>query len=434
MTTERDFPADWRERRSYARTTRNPEQVLTDPNPIVRAGILDNPRTITTPGLLDDLWRDPSAIVRERLAKQNPSRGALDPDWRVRLAALTNYPNIGVSTLEKLTCDPHPSIATLANRYLEIERTCEWRQDFDNAITVKLVIPGSCNARCRFCYNGCNGNIRTATTEQKEHWLESFTGSLARIIDAIGDGQPISVDITGNEPTLDADFLRRVMDRLRTLPQLSQVARVTMTTNGTHLAEVAPSLVGVVDYVNISVHDFDQLRRDCVFGAHVCTDDDYMEIVLALAKVNIPASAVCVVDHEIPDFEGFYREFVDWCWHIGFVSLRFRHNVFATELAEDFDAHMAAVRDSDEYPQYVIQQESTPDSHWCQLVDESGFMTFFLRGVESTYDVSPGIEFVVAGDGKLYADYDKRVPIDDYPFPIGYVFDRRRPSTTREGN
>ena len=434
MPTECDFPADWRERRARARTTKSPMQALIDPNPLVRAGILENPRTITTPGLLDDLWRDPSAIVRERLAKGNPNRGALDRDWRVRLAALTEYPDIGVSTLEQLARDPHPSVATLASRYLEIERTCEWRQDFDNAITVKLVIPGSCNARCRFCYNGCNGNTRPAAAAQKEHWLESFTGSLARIINAIGDRQPISVDITGNEPTLDVVFLRRVMDRLRTLPQLSQVARVTMTTNGTHLAEVAPSFVGVVDYVNVSVHDFDQLRRDQVFGARVCTDDDYMNIVLALAKVNISASAVCVVDRKIPDFEGFYHKFVDWCRHIGFVSLRFRHNVFATELAEDFDAHMAAVRDSDEYPQYVIQQESTPDSHWCQLVDESGFMTFFLRGVESTYDVSPGIEFVVADDGKLYADYDKRVPIDDYPFPIGYVFDRRRPSTTNEGN
>lgn len=432
MTTERDFPADWRERRSHARTTRNPEQALIDPNPLVRAGVLDNSRTITAHGALDALWRDPSAIVRERLAKSNPGRGAYDPDWRVRLAALTNYPDIGTSTLEELARDPHPSVAKLANRYLEIERACEWRQDFDNAITVKLVVPGSCNARCRFCYNGCNGSVRPATAEQKERWLNSFTGSLARIVDAIGDKQPISVDITGNEPTLDADFLRHVMDRLRTLPQLKQVARVTMTTNGTNLANVAPSLVGVVDYVNVSVHDFDQVCRNRVFGAHICADDDYMNIVLALAKAGIPASAVCVIDRKIPDFENFYREFVDWCKWIGFVSLRFRHDVFATELAEDFDAHMVAVRDFDEYPQYVIQQESTPDSHWCQLVDESGFMTFFLRGVESTYDVSPGIEFVVADDGELYADYDKQVPIDAYPFPIGYVFDRRVPSTTTE--
>lgn len=434
MYTVNDFVSDWRERRAYARKTDNPTQARRDPNPLVRAGVLDNPRTVTTLGLLDDLWRDPSAIVRERLAKRNPSRGALDHDWRVRLAALTNYPDIGVSTLETLARDSHPSIAKLANDYLAIERTCEWRQDFDNAITVKLVIPGACNARCRFCYNGCNGNIRPATDEQKEHWLGSFCGSLARIVDAIGDKQPISVDITGNEPTLDADFLRRVMDRLRTLPQLKQVSRITMTTNGIHLAEVASSLVGVVDYVNVSVHDFDQTRRDDVFGAHACTDGDYMRIVTELAKVGIPVSAVCVIDREIQDFEDFHRKFVEWCKRIGFVSLRFRHDVFAAELAESFDAHMSAVRDSDDYPQYVIQQESTPDSHWCQFVDESGFMTFFLRGVESTYDVSPGIEFVVADNGELYADYDKKIPIDEYPFPIGYVFDRRTQTETQAQN
>lgn len=99
------------------------------------------------------------------------------------------------------------------------------RKNYNKVITVKLVIPGGCNAKCPFCYNKDKD-----MSCDKQQFLDNFTESLDDIITRIGDKNPISVDITGGEPTLDPEYLSKVFIKLKEFNIKSKVLRVTMTT------------------------------------------------------------------------------------------------------------------------------------------------------------------------------------------------------------
>ena len=110
---------------------------------------------------------------------------------------------------------------------------------------------------------------------QKDEFLNNYLSSLNKIISKIGDKNPISLDITGNEPTFDIKFLQKVFKKLKEENIKNKVQRVTMTTNGFHLKESIPYLEGVVDYVNISVHDYRMDERRAIMGFKTFTDQEY---------------------------------------------------------------------------------------------------------------------------------------------------------------
>ena len=59
------------------------------------------------------------------------------------------------------------------------------RKDYNKVITVKLVIPGRCNAKCPFCYNKDKQILC-----DKQQFLDNFIDSLDDIICRIGDKNP----------------------------------------------------------------------------------------------------------------------------------------------------------------------------------------------------------------------------------------------------
>lgn len=410
---------NWRIERNLARKTDNTEEFLNHLNALVREGLLANPNT--TEKILYELAHDSSNNIRERLAQKFIETAAKDPSWRVRYAAISDNPEVPRNILEELINDEDMRVKVKAQELLEIQNNYVYRKDFDNAVTIKLVIPGACNANCRFCYNKHTNQMECATNELKKEWFHTFLISLEQIVTQIDGKQPISVDITGNEPTLDSDFFIEVMHKLRGFSLKSQIARITCTTNGINLKKVAPFMRGVVNYVNISVHDYNKERRDSIFKTYFPTDTDYKERVQILLDNKINTSAVAVIDREIKDFATFREEFIKWAEDIGFVSLRFRHNVYNPEIP--FLSYMDETINDNQF--FTIQKECTPDSNWCQLSTAKGFLVFFLKGVADTYQCSPGIEFIVHDDGKLYADFNKTIPFEKYKFPVGYIFDKK---------
>ena len=84
------------------------------------------------------------------------------------------------------------------------------RKDYNKVITVKLVIPSGCNAKCPFCYNKDK-----QVSYDKEQFLYNFMASLDNIITLIGNKNPVSLDITGGEPTLDIELLKDVLIKLK---------------------------------------------------------------------------------------------------------------------------------------------------------------------------------------------------------------------------
>lgn len=289
------------------------------------------------------------------------------------------------------------------------------RTDYNKVITVKLVIPGGCNAKCPFCYNRDK-----STTCNKQQFLDKFISSLDEVIQKIGNKNPVSVDITGGEPTLDHRFLAKVFKKLREYNVKSKVLRVTMTTNGTYLREVIPDMKDVVDYVNISIHDWRPLRREEILG--FCTDGiEYKSIIKELNKVGITVSASAVIYEKIPNFNKWRDFFVDWAKEVGFIAVRFRCDVFWKD-SDIFDGYLVeSMNDTEQFD--VIDYENTSDSHWCRLRRKDKMRVFFLHGVLDTSLLTKGIEYVVDDDGHCYCDYYKRTRLKDYQYEVGKIYD-----------
>lgn len=290
------------------------------------------------------------------------------------------------------------------------------RKEYNNVITIKLVMPDACNARCSFCYNRDKNYIKS-----RKDFFNNFINSIDDLIKKIGKKNEISLDITGGEPTLNEPLLVEVLNKLKEYKIKDKVLRVTLTTNGSYLNKVIPYMKGVVSYVNISVHDFRQSERDSIFNFRINKKIEYDILTKRLRDIGITCSACAVVYKEINDFPKWRDNFISWAKQNGFIAIRFRCDVFWGN-KNIFDRYMMESKLEEQFQ--TITYENTPDSHWCRLRRKmDGFRVFFLHGVLDTSAVTKGIEYVIDTDGLCYCDYHKQTKISDYKYEIGKIYD-----------
>ena len=308
-----------------------------------------------------------------------------------------------------------------ASWHLYVMEKYEVRQDYNNVVSIKLVIPSYCQAKCAFCF--------MKAYEKMEHdsdlFLMRFLDSLGDVVGALYGKQAISLDITGNEPTFNPNLLRKVLRALKQSRWLDKINRVVLTTNGYKLAEVVDDLVGVVNYVNISTHHYELGERRRIFGTWRIPDDKELNrTVMSLLVKGIRASTVAVIYEPIDRFGLFVDNYIRWADSIGFESIRFRGECATTDFAPTFNRYINHIIKSGKY--HVVQEEDTNDSHWCRLVDDNGFFFFMLQGVPSTYECSRGIEYIINDDGRAYLDYNKEHPFRENDLPVEYIFDKKQ--------
>ena len=130
--------SDWRKERDLARKTNDPMSFLYNPNFLVRDGLLLNPNV--TEEILKKLSHDPSISIREKLASQFIETAIKDSNWRVRYLAINDNPEVPTEILEELVHDREDRVRIKAQELLQLQSDYIYRKDFDNAITIKLVI------------------------------------------------------------------------------------------------------------------------------------------------------------------------------------------------------------------------------------------------------------------------------------------------------
>lgn len=320
----------------------------------------------------------------------------------------------------KLAVKLKPRMQSLINRQKDILEHYELRKDFHNVITVKLVIPGKCNMNCPFCYNKFKDD--SAYCDDREAFLENFIDHIYMILSEVNGRYPVSLDITGYEPLINIAFIKKVFSKIRTSGVKDKLCRVTLTTNGVFLTnEIIPYMRGAVDYVNISVHDFRDKERNEAFGVEM-ESLDYENRIFSLLDNGITTSASAVIYKEIDNFEIFLYLFIGFCYTNGFQSLRFRNDVYWKD-----SKFLEYMEETMKNPRFiVVENEDTKDARWCRLYDTlSGLQIFFLKGVEDTSVLSPGIEYVIDSDGECYVDFYRRTKFIDKKFPAGYIFDKK---------
>lgn len=97
------------------------------------------------------------------------------------------------------------------------------RKDYNKIITIKLVIPGGCNCKCPFCYMQ---DYDTVMANNFDAFHSNYLTSLLYLIEKIGDKNHISLDITGNEPTLNLTQFIMILRELDGADIKSKVQRV----------------------------------------------------------------------------------------------------------------------------------------------------------------------------------------------------------------
>lgn len=115
-----------------------------------------------------------------------------------------------------------------------------------------IVLPGGCNASCRFCF--WESSAADWAPSIYRHRLREVFKTLPRSFS--------SCSITGGEPTISPMF----HDLCTELRDSGRFGKVVLTTNGSAVMSVLPRAASVVTHLNISRHRVDDAQNAAVFG------------------------------------------------------------------------------------------------------------------------------------------------------------------------
>lgn len=272
-----------------------------------------------------------------------------------------------------------------------------------DSLSVKVVIPCYCQAKCKFCFN----KLTHATQQHNyEEFFNNLVKSLDLIVENLADKRNISLDITGNEPTFDIEVFKKFLNIIA--PYKKYFNKVVMTTNGFHLKELVPYMKDIIDIVNISIHHYDYNERIDILGTHFIPNNNELKTLITnLNDNNITVTAVTVLYKEYDNnFKKFFDNFTFWAKDLGFKDVRMRSNFYSNDPWIDkilYDIH--------------IEEESlnSVNALTTKIIKDkrNGYETRILKGVESILKYVIGPELVIDDDGMLYVDYNKKYSIDE---------------------
>lgn len=277
----------------------------------------------------------------------------------------------------------------------EIVNPNDFKVGHGGGLSVKVVLPGYCQAHCPFCFN----NLTLST---QKHDYEMFFKNLIESLDMIFNNinnRPISIDITGNEPTFYIEIFSRLMKIISKYK--SKIDKVVLTSNGFNLEKCLIHMKNVVDIVNISVHHYDYDIRKMIFKtASIPNDNDLKRVINTLEKYNISSTAVSVLYKEFEIFKDFYHKFMNWAKELGFKDIRMRSNFCAD------DKFINDIIDT----KFECEKLNSVNGLTTKIITdkESGFETYILKGVPDLTEYVIGAELVIDDDGLCYVDYNKR--------------------------
>ncbi|HEY1953866.1 MAG TPA: GTP 3',8-cyclase MoaA [Gemmatimonadaceae bacterium] len=177
---------------------------------------------------------------------------------------------------------------------------------------LRISVTDKCNFRCRYCMpaNGLDWLARSDILSYEE---------IARVVAQLAPLGLKRLRITGGEPTIRPN-LQVLIAMLRAIPGIEDIS---LSTNGVHLARLAPVLFRAgLDRVNISVDSLKPERIKWISRRNL--DFDPMAAADAAAAAGLSPIKINVVvmrginDDEVRDFARLTREHE---WHVRFIEL-----------------------------------------------------------------------------------------------------------------
>lgn len=183
-----------------------------------------------------------------------------------------------------------------------------------------IITPGGCNADCEFC-------VDSHTRRASKNYIKNLIETLDTL-----PAEFRTCSITGGEPTLSKNLLS-----ILALVRDRGFDRVVLTTNGARLLDVAPSLGGLINHLNVSRHsEFDEENEKVFKTDNIISTDGLVSVIPILNKAGIDVTLNRVYSESF-DVDSF----VNYAKSIGAnaVCLRYDHRngcVEETELEKSF--------------------------------------------------------------------------------------------------
>jgi molybdenum cofactor biosynthesis enzyme MoaA len=151
-----------------------------------------------------------------------------------------------------------------------------------------LLLPGSCNASCSFCF----WNQSEAKIRQPDNYTEKVFSTIENLPEEFR-----TLSLSGGEPTL-SPYFGRVLAALGKFRRGNHLDRVVLTTHGGNLAPFITAVGCVVDHINISRHEIGYHANVSVFKTtNIPTDE---ELTGMIKKIHTETSCDVTLNCVIP--------------------------------------------------------------------------------------------------------------------------------------
>jgi len=168
-----------------------------------------------------------------------------------------------------------------------------------------IVLPVDCSADCSFC------SWRTSNQDKQTFNNKVFIDGLILALENLPE-RCTQITISGGEPSVYSE-LSTVMATIA-YHKRKNIQKVVFTTNGQNILKLSNEkwFTDVVDYVNISRHDFNQDDNDRIMGIKTITWGGIKKASKRLGNAGIPTNINCVLSDSITTrySEVFINEFI----------------------------------------------------------------------------------------------------------------------------
>lgn len=249
-----------------------------------------------------------------------------------------------------------------------------------------IITSGGCNADCDFC-------VDSHTRKASKNYIKN----LIEVLDTLPK-EFRTCSITGGEPTLSKNLLS-----ILALVRDRGFDRVVLTTNGARLLDVAPTLGGLINHLNISRHSVVDEENENVFKTDkIISTDGLISVIPRLNKDGIDVTLNRV-------YSGVFDldNFVKYAKSIGAnaVCLRYDHRngcVEETELEKKFSSWRR------------ISESSCPVCRTHTILYEGMPVVFKASAIEPSKGIGEVYEAIYHINGKLTSDWAGELDLEVY--------------------
>lgn len=274
-----------------------------------------------------------------------------------------------------------------------------------NGKNFSIVLPGGCNARCKFCTDRMEGRA-------PKSYLLRVKDAIAKLPSGFTD-----VSITGGEPTISPYF----KDVLNIIKDSGRFNKVVLTTNGTNLLKHHKLITDTVNHINISRHRYSEEDNARILGVKCISDIRITQLAESFGRFGVDITFNRVYSKGGNISKRNVTNFVSKAKDLGVSAICYRYNQNHNSLKETYLEKL--------FSSYKpINTGSCPVCRSHTILVDGFPVTFKASIAEPSMAIKGVYELVLHTDGRIYTDWSRKIR---YKGIRGITIDKTTPKPRR---